>query len=431
MRPPLALLVLALTSPPLWAEDWPRYRGPRGDGSWNAPPLPDRWPDAPLTPRWRVPIGPGYAGVSVAAGRVYTLDRKPVEPAPKDGPDGDERVLCLDADTGRPLWSHTYPVRYGPLGGYANGPRTTPTVHDGRVYTLGAVGHLVCFDAATGKVLWQRDTVRQDRARVPEWGFAASPLIDGDRVIVHVGAEPDGGLIAFDRHTGREVWRSLPDPAGYCTPVLIDAPAGRQLVAWTPENVRGVDPDTGKPLWALPYKVTYGVSIAGPVYRDGIVFVTGYWEGSRAIRLGPASTDAKLLWEERRGLNGLMAQPLVRGGYVYTLDKSRGLVCVELKTGKQLWEDHRLTKRGRNPHASIVWLGDSDRVLFLEAGGDLVLARLTPDGYVERARTRLLPRQAWAHPAFAGGRVYARTDGGERPKGGTFELFCFDLPPRR
>jgi outer membrane protein assembly factor BamB len=427
---PLALLTLAIAAGVIRAEDWPQWRGPRADGTWNAPKLPDKWPAGGLKRVWRQPIGGGYAGIAVAGGRVYTLDHEKVPGGKgKDGPDGHERVLCFDAADGRLLWSHRYATTYGGLGGYDNGPRAMPTVHDGRVYTLGAVGHFFCFDAATGKIHWQKDMVRDYRARVPEWGFAAAPVLDGDRVIVHTGAEPEGCLIAFDHVHGTEVWRSLPDPAGYATPILIDAPGGRQLVAWTPENVRGLDPRTGRLLWTVPYKVTYGVSIATPIYQEGIVFVTGYWEGSKAVRLGPGATDATLLWEDRRQLRGLMAQPLYRDGCAYSIDKTAGLVCFELRTGKKLWDDgNRLTPAGRNPHASLVWLNDGDRALALNAAGELVLARLNRTGYQEQTRTRLLDGNVWAHPAFAGRHVYARSDGGERPAAdGRYELMCIAL----
>jgi outer membrane protein assembly factor BamB len=410
------------------AEDWPSWRGPRGDGSWRAPPLPERWPAAGLKPLWKVPVGAGYTGIAVSAGRLYTLDREKMADAPKGGPDGHERVLCLDAATGQALWSHRYPCTYGGLGGYANGPRARPSVHDGRVYTLGAVGHLFCFDARTGDILWRKDMVAEHQARVPEWGFAASPVIDGEKVIVHTGAEPDGSLIAFDRLTGKEIWRSLTDPAGYCTPILINAKSGRQLITWTPENIHGLDPADGKRLWSVPYKVTYGVSITTPIFRDDIVFVTGYWQGSKAIRLGAKPTDAELIWEDNRNLRGLMAQPLYRDGVVYSMDKQQGLVAFELKDGTKLWDDHRLTPKGRNPHASIVSVDDGGRVLILNADGELILARLTPQGYEEQSRTKLLNGKVWGHPAFAGKSIFAKSDGAERPhNSGPFELMCVPL----
>lgn len=422
-----ALLVVLLAAAGARAEDWPRWRGPRGDGTWAAPKLPATWPTGGLRTVWKQPVGGGYAGVSAADGRVYVLDLE--RPAGKEKGDGTERVLCFDAATGKPLWKHTYPVKYGPLGGYANGPRTQPTAHDGKLYTLGAVGHLFCFDAKTGDILWAHDTVAEYGAKVPEWGFAGSTVIDGDTVFAHVAAEKNGCVMAFDRLSGKERWRSLPDPGGYCTPVVIHPPSGKQLVLWTPENVHGLDPDTGKPLWKVPYKVTYGVSIAPPIFRDDLVFVTGYWEGSKAIRLGPKPTDAAVAWTDTKTLRGLMAQPLYHAGHVYTFDKDLGLTCFELKTGKKLWDDdHQLTPRGRNPHASIVWVNDGDRALALNAAGELVLCRLNPKGYEEESRVKVLPGRVWGHPAFAGRFLFAKTDGGEAwQTAGPHELRCVEL----
>lgn len=421
-------IVAVFIGGPSHAEDWPRWRGPRGDGSWNAPRLPEQWPPGGPRRVWRQRLGGGYAGIAVADGRVVTMDRQKAAPGTPQA-DGTERVVCFDAASGKPLWTHAYPTRYGKLGGYANGPRAMPTIHEGRVYTLGAVGHLYCLEAATGKVVWSKDLVRDYQARIPEWGLAASPLVDGDRVVVHAGAQPGGSFLAFDRRTGKEIWRSLDDPAGYCTPVLIERPAGRQLIAWTPENVHGLDPETGKRLWSVPYAVTYGVSIATPIIREDIVFVTGYWEGSKAIRLGSKPTDGTLLWEDSRQLRGLMAQPLYRDGCVFTIDKSIGLVCFELKTGKKLWDDgHRMTPAGRNPHASMVWLNEGDRVLILNAAGELILARLGREGYREQSRVKVLDVPVWSHPAFAGEHIFVRGDGAERPEeAASQELICYRL----
>lgn len=429
----VALLTLAFLET-AHAEDWPQWRGVRGDGTWNAPRLPSQWPAGQPRTVWKVPIGGGYAGITVADGRVFVLDREaPNKPGAKrdDQPDGTERVQCLDAATGKPLWAHTYPVRYGTLGGYANGPRAQPTFHAGKLYTLGAVGHLFCFDAKTGAVLWKRDTVAEFAARTPEWGFAAAPLVDGDRLLIHVGAKPNGCVLALNRDTGKEIWRSLPDPTGYCPPVPITTKSGRQFVVWTPVNIHGIDAETGKPLWKVPYKVTYGVSIATPIFHEGIVLVTGYWEGSKAIRLGANPTDHELAWTDTRNLRGLMAQPLYRDGHVFTIDKNFGLTCVELKTGKKLWDDdNQLTPRGTNPHASIVWLNDADRALALNAAGELVLCRLSPKGYEEESRVKVLNGRVWGHPAFAGRFMFAKTDGaGAWQKAGPHELVCVELVP--
>jgi outer membrane protein assembly factor BamB len=397
------------------AEDWPRWGGPRGDGTWQGPKLPDVWPAEKLRLTWTRQIGGGYGGVSVANGRVYVMDRQ-------TAPHEVERVLCFDSRSGEPLWSHEYPVAYGKLD-YGNGPRATPTVHDGRVYSVGAMGHLRCLEAVDGKLHWSKDCVAEFNAKIPMWGLAASAVVWKDLVFVHPGAE-NGCLMAFDRTSGKEIWRASTDPAGYATPIIIESPSGPQLIGWTPEHILGLDPRSGKIHWSFPYEVLYGVSIATPIYRDGIVFITGYWAGSKGIRLGKRPEDAELVWEEDRYLHGLMAQPLYREGYVYTIDKQHGLTCFELATGKKLWDDgNKMTPRGRNPHATLVWLGDGDRAIILNELGDLILARLNPRGYFEQSRTNIIGAREnspiWAHPAYAGKCVYARSDS---------ELVCVELP---
>ena len=413
MRPLLTILVLLSFTGTAVAEDWPRWRGPRGDGTWQAPAIAEKWPAEGLKRLWQQPIGGGYAGISVADGRAVTMDHR-------KEPDEVEQVLCFDAATGNPLWTHAYEVTYGDLS-YGSGPRAAPTLHEGRVYTLGAMGHVCCLDLASGKMLWTIDTMKRDGSKLPEWGFAASPVVWRDRLIIHVGAVPGGCFQALDLATGHELWRGGEDPAGYATPQIIAGPAGEQLLGWTPEHIVGLNLNDGRIEWKIPYKVTYGVSIATPVYRDGLVFVAGYWEGSKAIRLGPSRTDAKLVWEDKKDLRGLMSQPLYRGGLVYLLDKQFGITCFELATGKKLWTDeNKLTPRGRNPQASLVWLGDGDRALALNAEGELVLASFTRDGYQELNRTKIIGF-TWAHPAYAGNRVYARSDE---------EIVCVELPTK-
>jgi outer membrane protein assembly factor BamB len=372
--------------------------------------MPETWPEGGPKRLWKQPIGGGYAGVSVVGNRVVTMDR---QKAPAEV----ERIVCLDAGTGRELWAHEYPVEYGKLD-YGNGPRAAPTIVDGRVYTLGALGHVCCVELATGRPVWSVDTVKEHKATIPEWGLAASPVVDGENVIVHVGAKPGGCLLALDRGDGRVVWRSLDDPAGYCTPILIRHAGRRQLIAWTPEHIVSHNPEDGAVLWKVPYKVTYGVSIATPIFEEGLVFVAGYWEGSKAIRLGEGPRDAELAWEDSRNLRGLMSQPLYDRGKVFLLDKGNGLTCFELATGKKLWDDgHRMTPRGRNPQASLVWLDAGERpadergrrAIVLNSEGELILARLSASGYEESSRAKIIG-PTWAHPAYAGKRCFARND---------------------
>ncbi len=404
------LLVLTLASAGT-AEDWPGWRGPRGDGTWNGPQLQDAWPRAGLRTRWKTAIGAGYAGVTVVGERVYVMDRR-TEPAEI------ERVVCFAAETGKPLWMHSYAVKYGDLD-HGTGPRAAVTFAEDRLYCLGSLGHLHCLDVRTGEVLWKKRLVDDLGGRLPQWGFSASPVLFENRLYVQPGGANGAAAMALDPRTGAEVWRSLSDKAGYGTPIVIAHRKRHQLVWWTPSHIRGLDPADGKPLWNIPYEVTYGVSIATPIFQDGIVFVAGYWHGSRAIRLGERRTDAELAWKDTKLLRGLMSQPLYRDGYVYLLDKGRGLTCFELSTGKKLWDDgNRMTPRGRNPQASLVWTGHEDRALVLNSEGELILARLNPQGYDERARTKII-ESTWAHPAYAGRYVFARSD---------TELVCVELP---
>ena len=402
-----------LTDKPLPAigEDWPRWRGVRGNGTWNAPKLPAAWPIEGLQRVWRRDLGGGYGGVAVSGGRVCVMDRQ-------RKPNDVERVVCLDAVSGEQLWSHSWPADYSGVS-YDNGPRSTPTIFQGRVYTLGAVGHLLCFDAASGKVLWSRDLVAELRARVPIWGLSASPVVFESSLIVHAGADPDGCLVAFDLKTGQERWRSLPDGAGYSTPILIEQAGKPQLVAWTPRNVRGLDPASGKLLWTIPFEVNYGTSIADPIFHEGLVLVSSYYDGTQAIRVTGAAELPELVWHDHRNLRGLMSQPLYRDGHAYLIDKRHGLTCFEMATGKKVWDDdNRMTPKGRNPQATLVWLRDQDRAIALNSDGELILVRLNPRGYVEESRTRIIG-ETWAHPAYAGNCVYARSD---------TEIICVLLP---
>jgi outer membrane protein assembly factor BamB len=391
-------------------EDWPRWRGPRGDGTWHGPKLPQRWPDGGLRRVWRQPVGGGYGGVAVAQGRVYVMDRQ------KDAGEF-ERLVCFNAATGELIWEHRFRVNYKDVA-YGNGPRTTPAIFDSRVYILGATGQLRCLNAETGTRIWSTELVIDHQARIPIWGFCASPFVFDDLLIVHAGAEPDGCLIAFNRRTGKKVWSSLSDPAGYATPIVAAIDGKQQLVCWTPTHVRSVDARSGEPLWSVPYKVDSGMSIAMPICQEGIVLVSGYYDGTKAIRVGDHSSHAEVIWEDRRNLRGHMAQPLYRDRHVYLLDKRHGLTCFELATGKKLWDaENRVTAKARNPQATLVWLGDEDRALILNSDGDLILARLNPSGYTEQSRTNIIG-ETWAHPAYAGTRVYARSDS---------ELVCLSL----
>jgi outer membrane protein assembly factor BamB len=394
----LALLAACLGTSPLFAEDWPQWRGPQRDSTWRETGLPEKLHLDKLSPRWKHAIGGGYGGIAVAGGRVYVMDR---QTTPREV----ERVVCLDAATGQQRWVHEYAVNYQKMD-YGNGPRATPTVHAGHVYTFGAVGHLYCLDAASGEVVWSRDAVREFKSRIPTWGHACSPLVDGDRLVVQVGGE-NACLIAFDRRTGKPVWRALADRPGYSSPVLIEGPLGRLLIYWTAEHLNGLDPATGKVRWQVPHTTEYDVAISDPVWHEGVLFISDYWTGCRAYQLDEKGDKPKRLWQGKQA-SLLMSTPLVRSGYVYALDKDKGLKCIELKTGQVKWDGEFVTPRGRSPQASLVWAGDD--ALILNELGELTHARLTPTGFRELAKAAVLSDGTWAHPAYAEGCLFARND---------------------
>jgi outer membrane protein assembly factor BamB len=407
----MLIFAVAAASPTVANADWPKWRGPAGDGTWECPGLP-LLIDEPER-LWKRGLGGGFSGITVADGRVYTMDRP--------GKQDTERVLCFDAKTGEPIWEHRYDADYNGLS-YDSGPRASVTIYDGKAYTLGSVGHGFCLDAKTGDVIWSKDGEGELGARRPTWGFAASPSIYQDTVIYQLGIE-GAGYIAFDRNSGEERWRGSDDPAGYATPVFVQH-AGRDLMlAWTPEHIRGMAPESGQVLWSIPYKIKYGVSIATPIFHESTVLVCGYWHGSRAIKLGAGERDAELLWQDEERIRGLMAQPLYRDGLVYLLDRTNGLSCFELATGKRLWDDaegHTITPSDRNPQATLVWARDGkrdDRLVLLNANGELLSVTVDREGLEIHSRAQITGK-TWAHPAYSDGHIFARTDK---------ELVCWKL----
>ncbi len=397
-----ALVACALSSFAVieaWA-DWPRWRGPGGAGAIRPEPAIDPDGGEGLEILWTRPLGGGFAGVTTADGRVYTMDRQ------GDAPTVTERVLCFDGADGSSLWEHGYTANYEGLE-YDSGPRASVTLHAGLAYALGADGRLLCLDAADGRVVWEHDAVGELGARRPKWGFAASPVVWKDTVIVHLGIPDGGGFVAFGLRDGKERWRGSADPAGYATPVFAADESGRDLmIAWTPKHVQALNPDDGSLIWAFPHEITYGVSIATPLVRDGLVLISSYWHGARALRL----TDGALVWEDAM-LRGLMSCPLHLRGTGYLLERESGLVAFDFATGKKRWDDaHLLTPADRNPQASIVQIGEDGRgILALNANGELIHATLGDGGITEHWREQLTGK-TWAHPAFDTRRIYARDD---------------------
>jgi outer membrane protein assembly factor BamB len=424
----LAATALVLTVGPARADDWPQWLGPHRDGVWREKGVLDKFPKDGPKVRWRVAIGGGYAGPAVANGRVFVTDRVP-GPGPAKGRKnrlGTERVLCLQETTGKLLWKYEYPCTYNI--GYPAGPRATPVVAGPKVFALGAMGDLVCLDSATGKLLWAKNFPRDYDAPVPVWGFAAHPLLDGDRLICVVGGE--GSLaVAFHKDTGKELWRSLSaSQAGYCPPMIYRAGGRRQLIIWHPDAVASLDPATGKPHWSVPFPVPAGISIATPRLLDNKLFVSSFYGGSLLLALDPKRPAAKPLWRRRGrserpnatdGLHCLMSTPFLKDGHIYGVCSYGHLRCLKADTGARLWQTLQPTTGGTELRWGNAFLvAHEDRFFLFNESGDLILARLTPRGYQELGRANVLAPSnrlpgrpvVWSHPAFANRSMYARND---------------------
>ncbi len=426
----LVIAVALLPTTRLRADDWPQWLGPQRDGVWRETGIIDRFPTNGLRYLWRTPIGGGYSGPAVSGGRVYVMDRQlatgatnPASPFTRGEIPGRERILCLDETDGRVLWKHEYDSAY--TVSYAAGPRVTPSVADGKVYTVGSEGDLVCLDATLGTLVWSRDFKKEFGIKTPTWGFAGHPLVDGKKVICLAGGE-GSVAVAYDKDTGKELWRALSaKEPGYAPPMIYEFAGKRQLILWHPEAVSGLDPETGKVYWshALTPSVRFGMTIPTPLKIGNLLFLTSFYNGSLLLKVdsdqpSPVWASQKVSEKDTDGLHSVMATPMIENGFIYSPCSYGQFRCLKLQTGERLWETFAPTsgKSERWGHAFVI--KHHERAFLFSEKGDLIIARLTPEKYEEISRVHLLDpinRDAgrlvvWSHPAFANRRIYARND---------------------
>jgi outer membrane protein assembly factor BamB len=404
-------------APSTRADDWPQWRGPNRDGVWHESGLVEKFADKELKIAWRQPIASGYSGPTVAAGRVFVTDRQ-VEPKQI------ERVLCFDEKSGKPLWTHAYDCAYEKVG-YTAGPRASVAIDGGRAYALGSMGHLHCLDVSSGTVLWSKDCNELYKIRMPIWGISASPLVEGESVIVQIGGE-GACLVAFDKKSGEEKWRALGDNASYSAPIMVEQAGRRVMVCWTGDSVSGLDPVTGEVLWRHPFKpAKMVINVATPVVDDGRIFLTSFYDGSMLLRLAKDHLAVESLWA-RSGrdemhtdaLHSIISTPYFDGEYVYGVDSYGEFRCLDAKTGDRVWESLEPTPKSR--WSTIHMVRNGERMWMFNERGELLIARLSPKGYEEISRARLIaPTRVqlsmrggvcWSHPAYANRHVFARND---------------------
>jgi len=431
MKPNLILICVALVVAGLsdvHGDDWPEFRGEGRRGIWHEGGLLDKFPADGLKVRWRTPIKAGYAGPAVADGRVFVTDFEPT-----NGLRGIERALALDEATGRTLWVVEWDVDYAGIQ-WEVGPGATPTVDGDRVYVLGRTGVMSALNVGTGELLWRKNYSTEydvDRMRWGfDWGFSSAPLVDGERLICFVGGPENARVVAFDKMTGEEIWRALPSEAdlGVAQPVIIEASGVRQLIVWDPEEVASLNPETGELYWRQPYVVGAGMTVAMPVQVGTQLFFTTFYDGPLMLSLNQDRPGARVEWKgssnseiQTEGLHAVMATPIIDGGYIYGFGSYGQLRCLDATTGERIWETQAATVERRR-WVSGFMVRNGDRVLINNDRGELILARLSPEGYEEVSRTMLitptsppgnrreLVNVSWVHPGYANKHIYMRND---------------------
>lgn len=407
-----------------YADDWPQWLGPRRDSVWRETGILERFPEGGPKVKWRAKVAGGFAGPAVADGRVFVPDYvttgdKTPDYNKRSKLEGNERVLCFSVEDGRQLWKHEYPCPYEIS--YPAGPRVTPTVDDTRVYSLGAEGNLFCLNVEDGSVIWSKDFNKHFGAKTAFWGYSGHPLVDGDMLICIVGGE--GSIaVAFDKYTGKELWRALSaKEQGYSAPTIIQAAGTRQLLIWHAEAINSLDPETGRLYWSVPLDPNWGMAIATPRQLGNYLFVGGIINKAMLLKLGEDTPSAEVVWQAKkgRGIGPVNSPPFLEDRFMYGVDRYGDLRCVHLLDGEHIWSTYEPTTTGERTNSATSFLiKHRDRFFLTNELGDLIIARLSPHGYEEISRWHMLEPTSiafgrnvvWSHPAFANRCVYARND---------------------
>ncbi len=386
----VAIAVGSVTfAPDAGAADWPRWRGPNADGisvetDWSVEAF------SSLTPAWKINVGAGYSAVAVVGNRLYTMGNR----------DKTDYVGCVDVESGDVLWTFPYACK----GLQYPGPRATPTVDGGSVYTLSPRGHLFCLDAESGDKKWGVNVAQQFKAKLPKWGFAGSVLIDGELAIVNAG---EHGM-AFNKETGKKVWVSKPSAAGYATPVVYEFGGRRCLAVFGAKAAYGVDVKTGEKIWSYSWKTSYDVNAADPIVFDKYVFLTsGYNRGATLIDI--TGGKPRKVWENKKLASHFSSCVLI-DGYIYGINGNVGkgtLVCLDAMTGNPAWEK-------KLEFGSLIAAGG--RLIIFTEKGEVRVAEVSPKGYKQLAAGKTFSPGAgriWTPPTLANSRLYCRASNGD------------------
>ncbi|MFO0938433.1 MAG: PQQ-binding-like beta-propeller repeat protein [Gemmataceae bacterium] len=457
--PCLVLCVFAGLNSRAMADDWNQWLGNQRDGVWREKGIVESFPKGGPKKVWEAPVGAGYTGPAVSHGKLFLMDRhlskgahNPESAFSTAHVDGNERLLCFDSQTGKLLWNYEYHSTY--RISYASGPRCTPIVDENRVYFLGAMGNLHCCNTADGKVIWKQNLAKSFDSTIPVWGFAAHPLVDGNQIICVAGGHDNHAVVALDKMTGKQRWHALscPGDVGYCPPMIFEFGGRRQLIIWHAKAVNGLEPETGKLIWTVPFECRASLNVATPRKVEGDrLFLTSFYTGSMLLKV--TADSASVVWkglgkgerpQQTTDLNSIMATAAIDGPYAYSVCSYGELRGIDVLTGKRLWATNKATRGSLTPanvanrdepsekqpwmerwaHAFIT-PHEGHYFLFNEQG-ELIIAKMSPKGYAEVDRAKLIEPTnkmagrpvVWTHPAYADKKIFVRNDE---------KLVCYDL----
>ena len=389
--------------------DWPQFLGPKRNGVYGGAAISGSWPASGPSILWRKPVGEGFSGPVVHAGRLILFHRI----------ESRERVECLQAESGLPLWQYDYPTDYRDDFGFDGGPRATPSVWEGKVYTFGAQGVLQCLELESGRKIWSLKTHEKFGVRKGFFGAACSPLVEDGRVFLNVGGGDQAGLVAFDARTGRVLWTATDDEASYSSPAMATLDGRRQVLFLTRTGLVSADPKSGEILFRFRWRARSRASVnaATPLAAGASIFISSSYR-TGAVQLRVKGSELETVWTSDESLSNHYSTSVIRGDHLFGFhgrqEYGQSLRCVALETGRVLWS--------RDGFGAGTLSLAGDRLVVLKENGELLLVAASPQAFRLIAKARILAPTVRAYPALADGRLFARNQK---------EMVAVDLQPGR